>query len=191
MAGQTTVNQRQQEWKKVPSEHGSRSQHDSCHRSEHFHIITQHISSSSQWQHIRTYGKHILTYISVQVLTNGNLQLMRLIGLYWEQLFLRAHSLLVALNSKHPVDANTLTSTPLVHTSLLAPHQGSITNSTDNYASLIAKFITIIAPQFTQLAPKHGVEHFVPTPQGPPVHAKARRLPLNKLAMAKAELDNI
>ena len=49
--------------------------------------------------------------------------------------FLRAHSLLVDLNTNQLIDANTFSSTPLIHTSLLAPHLGSITNPTDKYAS--------------------------------------------------------
>jgi cleavage and polyadenylation specificity factor subunit 1 len=104
--------------------------------------------------------------------------------------FLRAHSLLVDLNTKQLVDANTFSSTPLIHTSLAAPHLGSIINPTDKYALLIAKFPAITNPQFTQVAPKHGVEHFIPT-QGPPVHARARRLPPDRLAVAKAEFQNM
>ena len=66
----------------------------------------------------------------------------------------------------------------------------SITNPTDKYASLLAKFPAITSPHFTQVAPKHGVEHFIPT-QGPPVHARARRLPPDRLAIAKAEFHNM
>ena len=104
--------------------------------------------------------------------------------------FLRAHSLLVDINTKQLIDANTFSSTPLIHTSLLVPHLGSITNPTDKYASLLAKFPAITNPHFTQVAPKHGVEHFIPT-QGPPVHARARRLPPDRLVIAKAEFHNM
>ena len=46
----------------------------------------------------------------------------------------------------------------------------------------------ITTPNFTQPQVKHGVEHFIPT-NGPPVHARARRLPPDKLASAKAEFE--
>ena len=131
---------------------------------------------------VRTFGKHILDkWVFVVAEVTGPL-----LGAD----FLRAHSLLVDINTKQLVDTNTYTSTPLVHTSLLVPHLGYITNSTDKCASLIAKFPAVTTPQLTQLAPKHGVEHFILT-QGPPVHAKARRLPHDKLALAKAEFDNM
>ena len=116
---------------------------------------------------IRTYGKHIL-------------DLHLSIGTYkWEFVvaevtrpllgadFLRAHSLLVDINTKQLVDTNTFTSTPLVHTSLLAPNLGSITNSTDKYASLIAKFPVITAPQFTQLAPRGWAFYSITRPTCP------------------------
>ena len=103
--------------------------------------------------------------------------------------FLRAHSLLVDLNTKQLIDVNTFSSTPLIHNSLLAPHLGSITNPTDKYASLLAKFPAITNHHFTQVAPKHGVEHFIPN-QGPPVHARARRFSPDRLAIAKAEFHN-
>ena len=41
-------------------------------------------------------------------------------------------------------------------------------------------------PHFTSATNKHGVEHHIIT-TSPPVHARARRLPANKLAQAKVE----
>ena len=67
--------------------------------------------------------------------------------------YFRTHSLLVDLNTKHLVDASTLTSTLLVHTSLLAPHLGSLTNPTDKYASLITKFPAITNPSIYTIDP--------------------------------------
>ena len=42
-------------------------------------------------------------------------------------------------------------------------------------------------PKFSQPSTKHGVEHFIIT-EGPPIHAHARRLPPDKLALAKTKL---
>ena len=43
---------------------------------------------------------------------------------------------------------------------------------------------------FAQPSTKHSVEHFITT-KGPPVHAHTRRLPPDKLALAKAEFDRM
>ena len=37
---------------------------------------------------------------------------------------------------------------------------------------------------------KHGVQHFIST-KGPSIHARARRLPPDKLEIAKAEFDRM
>jgi hypothetical protein len=64
----------------------------------------------------------------------------------------------------------------------------SISSADDEYTRLLAKF-----PGPHSLAHptnKHGVEFFLPT-KGPPLHARAQRLPPDKLKLAKAEFKKM
>ena len=63
-----------------------------------------------------------------------------------------------------------------------------ITESDSAYLKLLDEFPTLTSPIFTQTHPAHGVEHIIPT-SGPPVHARGRRLPPDKLAAAKKEFE--
>ena len=101
--------------------------------------------------------------------------------------FLRANSLLVDLKGKCLVEADTYLSIPLRRApDSTAPHLDAISIAKDPYGKLLAEFPDITEPNFSQASTKHGVEHFIST-KGPPVHARARRLPPEKLAIAKAE----
>ena len=104
--------------------------------------------------------------------------------------FLRTNSLLVDLKGKRLVDAATYHSAPLHSTKVSAPHIDAISTSTDQYDLLLAEFPDITTPNFVQSPTKHGIEHFITT-KGPPVHARARCLPPDKLAAAKSEFDNM
>ena len=99
--------------------------------------------------------------------------------------FLRDNSLLVDLKGKQLVDAATFSSAPLTPTFTPAPQLHAVTSHTNKYDQLLAEFPEITTPTFTQSPVKHGVEHFICT-RGPPVYAQARRLPPDKLAVAKA-----
>ena len=104
--------------------------------------------------------------------------------------FLRSNSLLVDLKRKRLVDAASYHFAPLHSISSPAPHLSAISSSSDQYDSLLAEFPAITTPNFIQSPTKHGVEHFITT-RGPPVHARAHRLPPNKLAAAKLEFDKM
>ena len=104
--------------------------------------------------------------------------------------FLRSNSLLVDLKGKRLVDAATFHSAPLRPTTAPAPRLDTISTSTNQYNMLLAEFPDITTPNFVQSPTKHGVEHFSTT-RGPPVHARARRLPPEKLAAAKSEFDRM
>ena len=67
-----------------------------------------------------------------------------------------------------------------------APHLGSVTCSDNEYAKILADYPDILTPQFQSVTPRHGVMHHIPT-TGPPLHARARRLPPDKLQQAKDE----
>ena len=104
--------------------------------------------------------------------------------------FLRSNSLLVDLENKRLVDAATYQSARLRSTRAMVPHLDAISVSTNPYDSLLANFPEITTPNYMQSSPKHGIQHFIPT-KGPPVHARARRLPPDKLAIAKAEFNRM
>ena len=103
--------------------------------------------------------------------------------------FLRANSLLVDLKGKRLVDAETYSSTPLRKAGPLAPHLSTI-SSNNEYDALLAEFPEITTPNFTHSPTKHGVKHFIKT-TGPPISARARRLPPDKLSSAKAEFERM
>jgi cleavage and polyadenylation specificity factor subunit 1 len=67
---------------------------------------------------------------------------------------------------------------------------GSVASSSDPFVQLLGEFPTLTDPNFKRSEPLHGIEHYIPT-EGPPVHARARRLPPDKLAIAKEEFRNL
>ena len=103
---------------------------------------------------------------------------------------LRSNSLLVDLKKKRLVDATPYQSARLCSTRAIVPPLDAISVSTNQYDLLLAKFPEITTPNFIQSPTKHGIEHFIST-KGPPIHARARRLPPDKLAIARAEFDRM
>lgn len=99
--------------------------------------------------------------------------------------FLRHHGLLVDLGHRRLLDARSLTSVHLIRgTGSTVQLAAAVT--TNPYSKLLAEFPTLTEPSFQRAEPSHGVEHHIPT-RGPPVHARARRLPPDKLAVAREE----
>ena len=104
--------------------------------------------------------------------------------------FLRSNSLLVDVKRKRLVDAETFYSVLLNSTTTPAPHLDATSFSTDQYDMLLAEFPDITTPNFVQSPIKHGIQHFIST-KGRPIHARARRLPPDKLAVTKSEFDRM
>ena len=100
--------------------------------------------------------------------------------------FLRAHSLLVDIRGQRLVNSETFQSMQLSRgVSESVPHLQAITTSDERYDKLLGQFPEITLPNFSQPLVKHQVEHCIPT-QGPPVFGRAhRRLPPDKLKVAK------
>ena len=63
---------------------------------------------------------------------------------------------------------------------------GLSTVRADKFSAILQEFPNILVPRFDSSVNKHGVEHHIVT-EGPPVHAKVRRLDAEKLAVAKTE----
>ena len=102
--------------------------------------------------------------------------------------FLRHHALLVDLANHRLIDMCNMFSTPLCSAADQPAflQLGAVTS--DKFASLLAEFPEITQPNFSLARPTHDTLHHIPT-KGPPVHARARWLPPDKLALAKAEFN--
>ena len=73
-----------------------------------------------------------------------------------------------------------LSMTPLATTSVQPAYlQLSAATTPSRFQAVLAEFPQLTQPNFSAAKPTHGVSHFLQT-NGPPVHAKARRLPADK-----------
>ena len=102
--------------------------------------------------------------------------------------FLRHHNLLVGVKGRRLLDMETYCSMPCAVSSSFTTGLTHITEFDSAYLKLLDEFPTLTSPIFTQTHPAHGVEHIIHT-SGPPVHARGRRLPPDKLAAAKKEFE--
>ena len=103
--------------------------------------------------------------------------------------FLQANALLVDLQSQRLLNATSFASSVLQQSDEPALHLHHIASG-DPYTCILDEFPAIMHPEFASPSVRHGVEHFITT-TGPPVYAKACRLPLDKLAVAKAEFNTM
>jgi cleavage and polyadenylation specificity factor subunit 1 len=94
---------------------------------------------------------------------------------------LRGKCLLDLQNQKslEPMSFNT--------TSLIA---GLSFTTSNQFSQVLDSFPDILIPKFDSAVNKHGIEHFILT-DGPPVHARARRLDAEKLSVAKEEFNKM
>ena len=84
------------------------------------------------------------------------------------------------------IDSSDFTSISVHSIASTAFQWDSIASAEDQYAKLLAEFPDVTTPAFDNPTAKHGVNLFIPT-TGPPVHSRARRLPPDKLKIAKEE----
>ncbi|KAJ8371613.1 hypothetical protein AAFF_G00306780 [Aldrovandia affinis] len=99
-------------------------------------------------------------------------------------------SLLVDVRNRRLVNAETFATLPGSPSSTGASKLSSALSSADMFQRLLMDFPDLTTPTFSSAAVKHGVDHFIAT-TGPPIHARARRLDPQKLAVAKAEFDSM
>ena len=100
--------------------------------------------------------------------------------------FLCAHSLLVDVRGQRLIDSATFASLPLLKMKASMQSIQNVAKSEDDYSTLLAKFGDILKPTFSSASAKHNVEHYITT-EGPPIHGHRRRLPPEKLAIAREE----
>ena len=99
--------------------------------------------------------------------------------------FLCSNTLMVDVKGQRLVDPRTYTSLPLQVTNASAHGIHNVVHD-NNFSALLTKFPDILTPTFSNPTAKHGVVHYIPT-DGPPIHSRARRLPPEKLAIARDE----
>ena len=102
--------------------------------------------------------------------------------------FLRRHNLLVDIRGQRLIEADAFASCG-VHISPVN-QLAFVDTSCNKFRKVLAEFPDILCPTFSNETVSHGVQHFITT-TGPSVHVKARRLPPDKLAIAKQEFSEI
>ena len=104
--------------------------------------------------------------------------------------FLRQHNLLVDVKGQRLIEATTFDST-ICRIQYSSGHKLSLLDSSSNqFRKFLCEFPELLKPTFSSPSVRHGVEHFIST-SGPPTHAKARRLPPEKLTISKNEFDQM
>ena len=105
--------------------------------------------------------------------------------------FLRHSGLLVDVRHKRLVQADNGSSVSLSTVARANNATVSVVQAQCTYTAWLEKdYPDLIRPTFKDSAVKHGIELTIPT-SGPPVFAKARRLPPDKLAQAKQAFNSM
>ena len=108
--------------------------------------------------------------------------------------FLRSHSLLVDLTNKKLIRLDNLAVLKGIVKEVPTNNVCNITripSASNGFARLLKDRPALTTPTFSlDDTPRHGVRHFIPT-NGPPVHAQARRLSPEKLAIAREEFRTL
>ena len=99
--------------------------------------------------------------------------------------FFIAHALIIDLNGKRLISKNN--SSVLLESNNISTGLAGLSLQNPNaYSELLQQFPELLTPHFDSPVNKHGVEHHI-IANGPPVHARMRRLDPEKLTAAKAE----
>ena len=96
--------------------------------------------------------------------------------------FLCSNTLMVDVIGQRLVDPTTYTSLSLQVTNASAHGIHNVAH--DNFSALLTEFPDILTPTFSNPTARHGVVHCILT-DGPPIQSRARRLPPEKLAIAR------
>ena len=100
--------------------------------------------------------------------------------------FLGQHNLLVDICGKWLIEADTYSSILCAATHVFVHQLATISPVSNQYRMVLLGYQEIIQPTFSSDTVLHGVQHYITT-SAIPVHAKARRLAPDKLAIAKTE----
>ena len=100
--------------------------------------------------------------------------------------FFSANNIAIDLRGQRLIDLNHGSTLPATREPKPASLLGLSLSTPTGFDKLLKSFPEILVPHFTSATNKHGVEHHIIT-TSPPVHARARRLPADKLPQAKVE----
>ena len=104
--------------------------------------------------------------------------------------FLRRHNLLVDIRGQRLIEADSYASVSCGVIMSPVNQLAFVDTSCNKFRKVLTEFPDILCPTFSNETVSHGVQHFITT-TGPSVHAKARRLPPDKLAIAKQEFSEM
>jgi cleavage and polyadenylation specificity factor subunit 1 len=104
--------------------------------------------------------------------------------------FFIRHNLAVDMRGRRLVDLDNSFSFQAASISASASIAGLSSSPCNSFSRLLYDFPDILVPRFDSPVNKHGVEHHIVT-NGPPVHARARRLDSEKLSIAKEEFSKM
>ena len=106
--------------------------------------------------------------------------------------FLCHHGLLVDVRRRRLINAETFETTEActVSDKAIRVYVVKSYSAAQDFERLVDDRPDLTRPTFSNAAPRHGVEHHTVT-EGPPIHARNRRLSPEKLAAAKKEFDEM
>lgn len=105
--------------------------------------------------------------------------------------FLRHYSLLVDIKHSRLVDTVTQLRVQGITSQVVSPSPSLLPlQPTNTFTAIIAKYPTVFQPHLNRHLTVHDITHHIQT-AGPPVWARARRLPLKKLAVARQEFEHM
>ena len=105
--------------------------------------------------------------------------------------FLREHGLLVNMKQGRLVDTATTLQTQGTIAHIVSPSPSlSSQSKTTEYDAILAEFPTVTKLHVSPQPVRHSITHHIHT-TGPPVHARARRLPPELLRIAKQEFEHM
>ena len=105
--------------------------------------------------------------------------------------FLCTQGVILDLKGYRLINTKSYAIIPLTRTTQVSPCISMVAVQVGGALSdILRDFLSITMLNFSSTVLKHGVEHYVQT-QGPPISARARRLPLDKLKLAKEEFDKL
>lgn len=137
---------------------------------------------------IATYGKRLLTIdLGLRRLLQWPFVLAEVKRPIIGSDFLSHFNLLPDMRNRRLVDGVTLLNIP-ANLSALQPTQVSSISKDFRYQDLLTKFPGVVRESITPKQTMHQIEHVIET-TSPPIYAKARRLPPDKLRAVKEEFD--
>ena len=104
--------------------------------------------------------------------------------------FLREYGLLVNLKHSRLLDATTSLHTKGTISKIVSPSPSLLQLHNTEYDALLAEFPSVTKPCTSPHPVRHSVTHHIRT-TGPPVHARARRLPPDRLRIARNEFEQM